>query len=207
MKHHDEEPLTLVAQAEGLGVALPFAAAEQILDYERLLIDRGVKLGVVSSGDVDRVRKRHILDSLRAVAAVRTGDRDAYDLGSGGGLPGVVIAAALPGFMVSLVETRQLRAAFLELVVERLGLANAAVLPARIEELSEPVDVCLARALAPPAQSWLLARPLLRDGGRLVYFAGDRSNAELLVPEDARIETLESPVLESAGPLVIMTRQ
>jgi 16S rRNA (guanine527-N7)-methyltransferase len=207
VKHDDDDGTTLRSQAAALGTALTREAEHALLAYEQFLRERGAGLGVVSPRDASRIRARHILDSLRAVEAIRPEDVDAYDLGSGGGLPGMVIAAAVPDLKVGLVETRRRRLAFLELVLERLGLPNASVIPSRIEDLSKPVDLCFARALAPVAKSWALARPLLRAGGRLVYFAGHRVDPTLVVPERARIEVRETPLLESAGPLVIMSQQ
>jgi 16S rRNA (guanine527-N7)-methyltransferase len=206
VKHHSDAD-ALVTQARELGSTLTLQAAEALLLYERLLRNPGIDLGMVAPSDGPRIRTRHILDSLRAVGTIRPGDVDAYDLGSGGGLPGVVIAAAAPELKVGLVETRRRRVAFLELAIERLGLPNASAIPSRIEDLSEPVDVCFARALAPIADCWALGFPLLRAGGRLVYFAGDRADPGFVVPAGVEIEVLETPVLESAGPLVIMTQQ
>lgn len=206
MKHHSDAE-ALVSQAQELGSTLTLPAAEALLLYEQLLRDPGIELGVVAAGDRPRIRARHILDSLRALGTIQPGDVDAYDLGSGGGLPGVVIAAAAPELNVGLVEIRRRRLAFLELAIERLGLANASVIPSRIEDLSEPVDACFARALAPIAECWALASPLLRARGRLVYFAGSRADPGLVVPAGVRIEVRKPPGLESAGPLVIMTQQ
>src|SRR5262245_17499165 len=138
--------------------------------YERLLVDRAVGAGMVAAADVPRIHERHVLDALRAAVAVGPEDRDADDLGSGAGLPGGVVAIACPGLRVALVERRRNRAAFLELVVEELRLLNATVVAKGSEGLSEPVDLAFARALAPPQQAWALAEPLLRPGGRLVYF-------------------------------------
>jgi 16S rRNA (guanine527-N7)-methyltransferase len=206
VKHHSDAD-ALVSQAKEVGSTLTLGAAEALLLYERLLWNPGIKLGVVAASDGPRIRTRHILDSLRAVGTLQPGDVDAYDLGSGGGLPGVVIAAAAPELKVGLVENRRRRLAFLELVIERLRLPNVSVIPSRIEDLSEPADACFARALAPLAACWGLASPLLRPGGRLVYFAGERAHPGFVVPAGVRIDVRETPVLESAGPLVIMTQQ
>jgi 16S rRNA (guanine527-N7)-methyltransferase len=206
VKHHSDAD-ALVTQARELGSTLTVQAADALLMYEQLLRNPGVDLGVVAASDGPRLRTRHILDSLRAVGTIQPGDVDAYDLGSGGGLPGVVIAAAAPELKVGLVETRRRRVAFLELAIERLGLPNASVIPWRIEDLSQPVDVCFARAVASISDCWALASPLLRAGGRLVYFAGHRADPGFNVPAGVRIEVRETPVLESAGPLVIMTQQ
>ena len=168
-----------------------------------LLSGRGVDAGVVAESDRGTVWERHVLDSLRAVAALGPGDRTAYDLGSGAGLPGIPIAIACPDLHVGLVESQRRRVAWLELIVDELALPNAAVIHRRIEAIERSADVCFARALAAPGRSWELARPLLRPGGRLVYFAGsslDRDRTAAIVPVIRFVE----PALDSSGPLVII---
>ncbi len=135
-------------------------------------------------------------------------DRDAYDLGSGAGLPGVIVAVAWPELLVTLVESRRRRASFLELVVDRLGLGNVRVEAVRVEDLAEPVDVCFARAFAPLERSWRASEPLLRSpGGRLVYFAGRSAQARAQAPPGVLVEVRAAPMLASSGPLVIMAKQ
>lgn len=201
---HGEDPSELRRTAADLGVALSPSQAGALLELEALLLERAVPAGMVASADAPRLRERHVLDCLRAGAVVERTDRDAYDLGSGAGLPGLVLAVGLPGLRVTLVETRRRRVAFLELAIERLGLTNASVVACRIEDLHDPVDLCFARALGPPAEAWRLAEPLLRPEGRLVYFAG-QSRTPTDVP-GARTVTLSTAVLERSGPLVIMAR-
>jgi 16S rRNA G527 N7-methylase RsmG len=114
----------------------------------------------------------------------------------------------VPELDVALVESRANRASFLSLVARRLGRPNLSVLAERIERLTEPVDVCFARALAPVARCWELALPLLGPGGRLVYFAGsgfDRDDLRGLAGA-ARVELREPVAIASGGPLVIMSR-
>lgn len=204
MKHRDD-PSVLRSQAESLGVSLPLDRAELLLGFETMLRERAVPAGMVSAADEPRLRERHVLDCLRAVPEVLPSDERALDLGSGAGLPGVIVAIARPELHVGLVEVRRHRVAFLELVLERLGIGNAEVQPVRIQELTTPVDLCFARALAPLPQAWRLAEPLLLDRGRLVYFAGRTARGPLEGPS-ARAEVRTTAVLESAGPLVIMAR-
>jgi 16S rRNA (guanine527-N7)-methyltransferase len=200
-----------VRQAEELGVAIDAAQAEVLVAFERLLLDRAVPLGAISRGDARRLRERHVLDSLRAVRALSGRDREAVDLGTGAGLPGVVLAIARPGVRFTLLEPRRRRAAFVELALDRLGIRNARVLPRRAEEFAAMVaagreraaEVAFARALASLERCLTLAQGLLAPDGRLVWFAGERSSGSL--PEGAVL--IETPALESAGPLVIMTRQ
>jgi 16S rRNA (guanine527-N7)-methyltransferase len=174
--------------------------------FERLLAERAVPMGLVAESDVGRIRIRHVLDSLRAVA-VLAGAGDAYDLGSGAGLPGIVVAIARPALQVRLVDSRRKRVAFLELAVAELDLPNAEVIGVRAEALVDPVDACFARAFAPADRSWEVAEPLLRPTGRLVYFAGRGEGAQDLGGRLPVVEVLSAPLLESAGPLVIMARQ
>ncbi|MFB3739512.1 MAG: 16S rRNA (guanine(527)-N(7))-methyltransferase RsmG [Candidatus Velamenicoccus archaeovorus] len=175
-----------------------------------MLAGTAVDAGLISEADRDDVVERHVIDSLRAAAVVLPQDRLALDLGSGAGLPGLVVAIALPGLRVVLVESRRRRVAFLELAVQTLGTGNAVVRHARIEDVEDRADLCFTRALAPLRRSWALAAPRLRPGGRLVYFAGagfsppDRPDR---LDPPALIEAVASPLLASSGPLVIMTRQ
>jgi 16S rRNA (guanine527-N7)-methyltransferase len=200
----DDNPLR--AQAGDLGVVLDPLRVSRLRRFEELLVDRAVPLGAISRSDSARIRERHTLDSLRAVPIV-DGVDEAADLGSGAGLPGVVVAIALPQVRMLLIERRPQRAAFLELAVEDLGLSNAAVVAGRVEDVPGDVDVALARAFAPIGEAWARALRILRPGGRLVYFAGAGSATPEPPAGSAIQSVLRTPVLESAGALVIMTRQ
>ncbi len=142
-----EDPSALIDSAAELGIDLIGNQADALLLFELLLLDKAIPLGFVAEGDRTTIRERHILDSLRAVLALEGSDTNALDLGSGAGLPGIVVAIARPSLRVGLVEARGRRAAFPELAVERLGLPNAVVL-ARPAGRLEGVRRCL---VVPPA--------------------------------------------------------
>jgi 16S rRNA (guanine527-N7)-methyltransferase len=195
----------LRAQAGSIDVALDPSQASRLIRFEELLAERAIPLGVVSRSDAMRIRERHILDSLRATPVVE-GSELAADLGSGAGLPGVVVAITLPRVRMLLVERRPRRAALLELIIEELAVSNATVFAGRVAEMPGRVDVALARAFAPLEEAWAQARGILGPGGRLVYFAG--AGPIPAAPEGSVIlDVLHTPVLESSGALVIMTRQ
>lgn len=197
-----------LADAARLGIRLSPTQAQQLLRYRGLLLERAVPLGMVAGGDADRIYRRHLLDSLSAAAAFGPLDRLAYDLGSGAGLPGLVLAVALPETRFVLVESRSRRAGFLELVAETLELENVEVAVSRVEDMPDGGDVATARAFAPMEPSWEAARGLLRPGGRLVYFAGgglrdpERRAAELPGVGEVTVKR----VLDSSSALVIMFR-
>jgi 16S rRNA (guanine527-N7)-methyltransferase len=121
-----------------------------------------------------RARDVHIADSLSAleVPGVREAARIA-DLGAGAGLPGLVLAIALPRAEVTLVESVGKKCAWMERTAEALGLENVRIACARVEELQDaPFDVVTARALGALALVCEYAAPLLREGGLLVAWKG-----------------------------------
>ena len=127
-----------------------------------------------------RVRKVHIADSLSAleVPGVREARRIA-DLGAGAGLPGLVLAIALPEAEVVLVESVGKKCAWMERTVESLGLENVRVACTRVEQVEgPPFDVVTARALGTLAVVCEYASPLLRVGGVLVAWKGAVEAAE-----------------------------
>ena len=197
----------LIAATAELGLVLSEERLSALIRFSRLLTDRAVPLGLVAEGDRERVVERHVIDCLRAGALVEPEDRIAYDLGSGAGLPGIVVAITAPDLTVRLVEPRRKAVAFLELAVAELALRNAAVVPRRVEELAEPADVCFARALAPMFGSWELAAPVLNSGGRLIYFAGRRTRIPPALRLAGSVRTVENLRLETSGALVIITRE
>jgi 16S rRNA (guanine527-N7)-methyltransferase len=95
----------------------------------------------------------------------------ALDLGAGGGLPGLVLAAARPDLAWTFLDAMTKRTAFLERAVDRLGLSNVTVRTARAEEVPDlrgAFDAVVARSFGAPAVTAECGAPLLRPGGRLV---------------------------------------
>jgi 16S rRNA (guanine527-N7)-methyltransferase len=205
VKHDDAGP-GISDAASAVGIPLPPGAGRRLEEFEALLVERGIRQGLVARSDAPRIRERHILDCLRAVAAVEESDVLSYDIGSGAGLPGVVVAIARPFLAVHLVEPRRSRVAFLELVVDTLGVRNAVVASGRVEDQRGQADLCFARAFAPLPQAWSVSRPLLRPGGRLVYFMGGGSETPAVLEGASRVDVLRTPLLACSGPLTIMTR-
>jgi 16S rRNA (guanine527-N7)-methyltransferase len=168
-------------------------------------------VGLISARDAARVWERHILDSIRVVRCLVDEDRALVDMGSGAGLPGIPVAIVRPESTMLLVEPRRRRAAFLELVIERLGLPNASVFIGRSDTVPIRPDVVLARALAGPGRVWKLAAPLLDERGRILCFAGrtwsdgaGRAEVSEVSSGRAIVETCLPPELDWEGPIVIM---
>jgi 16S rRNA (guanine527-N7)-methyltransferase len=144
----------------------------------------------------------HLADSLVAleleeVQAAAT----IADLGSGPGLPGLPLAIALPHASVHLVESSIRKCEFLERAVRRCELSNVAVVHARIEQWTASVDLVTARALAPLEVAVEYAGPLLRIGGTLVVWRGQRDpEAEEMAAKAAQIVGIEVREIRAVQP-------
>jgi 16S rRNA (guanine527-N7)-methyltransferase len=156
----------------------PEAAVDTLLE---LLADPRAP---IAPSTVRRAPDVHIADSLSGLEfdELRSARRVA-DLGSGAGLPGLVLAAHLPGARFDLVESSSRKCSFVGEAIERMGLANASVVCERSEQWAagegrEAYDAVTARAVGSLATLAELASPLLREGGALLAWKGARSAEE-----------------------------
>lgn len=128
------------------GRIVPPEAVERLRAYERLVVDENHRQNLVSRGTMGSFWTRHVLDSAQLVRFEPRSGASWADLGSGAGLPGIVIACLVAG-PVTLIEPRALRADFLRRVVEQLDLP-AVVVQGKGDSVSGPFDVLTARAVA-----------------------------------------------------------
>jgi len=154
--------------------------------YAELLAGPGVERGLLGPNEVPRLWERHLLNSA-AVATLIPGPCSVVDLGSGAGLPGIVLALLLPGVDVTLLEPALRRTIFLEECVAELGLGNARVWRARAEQAAGELtaDVVTARAVAPLDRLAALALGLLKPGGIVLAVKGAKAKAEVRAARDA----------------------
>jgi 16S rRNA (guanine527-N7)-methyltransferase len=126
----------------------------------------------------------HVADSLTGLEIPALSEaRRIADIGSGAGFPGLVLAVALAGARVDLVESVGRKCAFIERAIDAAGIANARGVNARSEELAtaegrEAYEAVTARAVGRPSTLAELASPLLQDGGVLVAWKGKRDADE-----------------------------
>jgi 16S rRNA (guanine527-N7)-methyltransferase len=154
-------------------------------DFASHLADTGVSRGLLGPREVPRLWSRHVLNCAAVAPLVPTGAQ-VVDVGSGAGLPGIVLAVARPDLRVTLVEPLLRRVGWLEDVVDDLGLESVTVVRARAEELrGQAFDVATARAVAALDRlaGWCL--PLVRDGGVLLALKGRSAAEELALAEPA----------------------
>ena len=120
---------------------------------------------------------RHVADALTGAALVAAeGNGALVDVGSGGGIPGLVLAVCFPDRAVTLVEATGRKAEFLRETAATLGLTNVEVEAVRAEDLAgrrrDAFAIATARALAPPVVAAELCLPLVRPGGLFLLYAG-----------------------------------
>jgi 16S rRNA (guanine527-N7)-methyltransferase len=170
--------------------------------YVARLAGDGVVRGLIGPRERDRLWDRHVLNCAAVVPLIGPG-RAVGDLGSGAGLPGIVIALLRPDVSVDLIEPLDRRAGFLQETVDLLGLENCRVIRARAESLAgtDGYDVVTARAVAPLDRLLGWALPLLRPGGQLLALKGAGAADELraatatlarLGAADAEVLTMEA---------------
>lgn len=171
--------------------------------YATLLAEEAVERGLLGPSEAGRVWERHLLNCA-AVAPLVPASASVIDVGSGAGLPGVVLALLLPDSRVTLVEPMQRRVAFLEYALAELGLDNAVVVRERAEDLTGRLaaDVVTARAVAPLARLAGLCSGLARPGGLVVALKGASAAAELAAAAGAleALRVTDARVTELAGP-------
>jgi 16S rRNA (guanine527-N7)-methyltransferase len=147
--------------------------------FTQNLAEQGEERGLIGPLELPRLWSRHILNCAIVAPLLRPGL--VGDVGSGAGLPGLVLAIARPDVSFVLIEPMERRVQWLEEQVGALSLKNVSVLRARAEDvrLDAPLDQVTARAVSAFRKLLPLTAPLLRDGGELVLMKGAAAPAEV----------------------------
>jgi 16S rRNA (guanine527-N7)-methyltransferase len=143
------------------------------------LAKHGEEYGLIGPLELPRLWTRHILNSVLVAPLLRPGL--VGDIGSGAGLPGLVLAVARPDVSFVLIEPMERRVKWLESQAAELGLDNVTVLRARAEEAVDQValDQVTARAVSALSKLVPITVPLVRDGGELVFMKGANAQKEI----------------------------
>ncbi len=148
--------------------------------YEAILKREGDTRGLLGPRELEIVWDRHILNCLTLVELIPLNSTVA-DIGSGAGLPGIVLAIARPDLAVTLVEPTLRRVEFLNETKAELNLENLSIIQGRAEDLikGQKFEIVTARAVAPMKKLLNLCLPLLKPGGYLLALKGEKANIEL----------------------------
>lgn len=161
-------------------VTLAGEQIESLRAFTSDLAQRGELLGLIGPLELPRLWTRHVLNSAVMAPLLESGTQVA-DIGTGGGMPGLVLAIVRPDVTFRLIEPMERRCAWLTEQVERLGLTNVEVLRGRAEEYHDAfeVDVVTARAVTALRKLIPITVPLLRDGGQTIFLKGSGVDAEI----------------------------
>ncbi|QIK96960.1 16S rRNA (guanine(527)-N(7))-methyltransferase RsmG [Sphingomonas sp. HDW15A] len=165
------------AVEEVVGRKVSRETAVKLSDYAEMLLAESDRQNLIARSTIPDLWKRHLADSAQLVPIAGTG-RSWADIGSGAGMPGMVVAI-LSDNLVTLIEPRRLRAEFLENVATRLRLKNVRVVAAKAEAVSGQFDVISARAVAPAVDLLRISRHLAHTGTRYLLMKGRSAQTEL----------------------------
>ena len=190
----------ILIEAEPAQAAVLFGdRIELARSYTADLARRGEELGLIGPLELPRLWTRHILNSVLVAPLLSPGV--VGDVGSGAGLPGIVLAIARPDVSFVLIEPMERRVDWLTRESADLGLDNVRVIRARAEEtkLDWPLDQVTARAVSALSTLIPLTAPLVRAGGEMIFMKGARVDDEVAAAakaiRKARLTNVEVLVL------------
>jgi 16S rRNA (guanine527-N7)-methyltransferase len=172
---------------------------ETVRRFTENLARHGEELGLIGPLELPRLWSRHVVNSGLVAPLLQPGRIG--DVGSGAGLPGLVLAIARPDVHLTLIEPMERRVAWLNRQVDELGLDNVDVVRARAEEakLTGRLDQVTARAVSALRTLIPITAPLLKPGGELLLMKGTGVTGEMGAAEKAirkyRLEDVEVIVL------------
>ena len=204
----EDAEAVLRAGLAALGLSLSDAQVRQLLDYQNLIGKWNKVYNLTAVRDPAEMLTHHLLDSLAAVAPLQKhvqgrglAAASLLDVGSGAGLPGVVLAICCPNLAVTCVDTVGKKAAFIKQAALALGLGNLTGLHARVEIITQPFDVICSRAFASLVDFTSWSQAALAPGGVWMALKGKHPAEELaLLPPGVavfHVEPLAVPGLDA----------
>ena len=165
---------------------------DEIAAYAHFLTTAGIERGLIGPREGERIWERHIFNCLPVTQLLPQG-ASLFDIGSGAGLPGIVIALARPDLSVTLIEPLERRVAFLNEAVEGL---NIEVIRGRAQDVKKSADFVTARAVAPLEKLKKMSWHMVKTGGSLLAMKGESASTEM---EGVKGATLHEITLEGIG--------
>lgn len=158
---------------------------KEFKDYQKLIVKFNPSLNLVSAKDVKELTIRHFLDSLapRYLGLITDSSMKVLDFGSGCGLPGIPLKIVLPSLSIYLLEQSRKKAVFLEMAIKVLHLTETNILKGEAKNFlgiySHYFDLVLSRATGPLKEVLKMALPLVKEGGKLIFYKGKGAEKEL----------------------------
>jgi 16S rRNA (guanine527-N7)-methyltransferase len=165
---------------------------DEIATYAHFLQTAGIERGLIGPREGERIWERHIFNCLPVTQLLPQG-ASLFDIGSGAGLPGIVIALARPDLSVTLIEPLERRVSFLNEAVAGLDIE---VIRGRAQDVKKSADFVTARAVAPLEKLKKMSWHMVKTGGSLLAMKGESASAEM---EGVKGATLHEITLEGIG--------
>lgn len=165
---------------------------EEILAYAQFLITAGIERGLIGPREGERIWERHIFNCLPVTQLLPQG-ASLFDIGSGAGLPGIVIALARPDLSVTLIEPLERRVEFLK---EATAGTSIEVIRGRAQDVKKSADFVTARAVAPLEKLKKMSWHMVKTGGALLAMKGEGAAAEMVGMKNAKLHEI---TLEGVG--------
>ena len=165
---------------------------EEIRAFAQFLTTAGIERGLIGPREGERIWERHIFNCL-PVTQLLPQNASLFDIGSGAGLPGIVIALARPDLEVTLIEPLERRVEFLKEATEGLGID---VIRGRAQDVKKSADYVTARAVAPLEKLKKISWHMVKTGGALLAMKGESAATEMVGVKNAVLHEIE---LEGIG--------
>lgn len=167
---------------------------DQALEYGRILGSTAVERGLIGPREVERIWDRHIFNSLPLITLMPQ-SATVLDIGSGAGLPGIVLGLARSDLQITLLEPLERRANFLLELIAQLGLTNLEVVRGRAEQHKSRYQIVTARAVAPLPKLLQISWRLIAPGGKLLALKGENAESELAAAPMSRFNPSKAEVI------------
>ena len=165
---------------------------EEIRAFAQFLTTAGIERGLIGPREGERIWERHIFNCL-PVTQLLPQNASLFDIGSGAGLPGIVIALARPDLKVTLIEPLERRVEFLKEATEGLDIE---VIRGRAQDVKKSAEYVTARAVAPLEKLKKISWHMVKTGGALLAMKGESAAAEMVGVKNAVLHEIE---LEGIG--------
>ena len=160
---------------------------EEIRAFAQFLTTAGIERGLIGPREGERIWERHIFNCL-PVTQLLPQNSSLFDIGSGAGLPGIVIALARPDLKVTLIEPLERRVEFLKKATEGLGIE---VIRGRAQDVKKSAEYVTARAVAPLEKLKKISWHMVKTGGALLAMKGESAAAEMVGVKNAVLHEIE----------------
>jgi len=181
----------LVSKAAALGVNIDLVTAQKLLDYLELLRTWNKVHNLCADAPYEKMLAYHIIDSISVAGVINLKKKSCLDVGTGAGLPGLLLAIVVPSCKMVLLDSREKKISFIKHAINVLGVTNVVTAAERIEKFNpqQPFEVIVSRAFAALSKFVACSERLCAEKGRLVAMKSslEHHNKDSVVGKTMRV--------------------